>query len=179
MDWNTLFMNMVYLVAMKSKDERAHIGAVIVGPDKEVRSTGYNSFPRGIDDGVRERQKSPEKFHWFAHAEANAIFNAARVGVPLKDCTLYTNGVPCTACVHGVINSGITEVVVDKTWDEGSDEGKWGPMAERTREMFQESGVKLTYWRGELVHIHKFRRGKNISALHDPLCFEDGTRIGE
>ncbi len=161
MDWNTLFMNMVYLVAMKSKDTRAHIGAVIVGPDKEVRSTGYNGFPRGIDDDVPERQEKPEKYHWFAHAEANAIYNAARVGVSVKGCTIFTNGVPCSdVCAHAVINSGIVEVVVDKAWDDENKGGKWDELALRTREMFQEAGVKLTFWRGELLQINKFRRGK-------------------
>lgn len=41
-------MTMVYLVAMRSKDESTHIGAVVVGEMKEIRSTGYNSFVRGI-----------------------------------------------------------------------------------------------------------------------------------
>ncbi len=69
MNWDKYFMSLVYLVALKSKDKRTKIGAVIIGPDNEIRSTGYNSFPRGIDDNVPERQIPDEKYFWFAHAE--------------------------------------------------------------------------------------------------------------
>ena len=63
--WDDYFMTMVYLAAMRSKDESTHIGAVIVGPDNEVRSTGYNSFPRGMNDDIKKRQKRPEKYFFF------------------------------------------------------------------------------------------------------------------
>ena len=43
-DRTAVYMTMAYLVAMQSKDERTWIGAVIVGPDNEVRSTGYNGW---------------------------------------------------------------------------------------------------------------------------------------
>jgi dCMP deaminase len=158
-DWDSLYMTMVYLIASKSKDESTHIGAVVVGPDNEVRSMGFNSFPRGINDDVPERQLRPEKYHWFAHAEANASFNAALVGVALKGCRMYTNGIPCTNCVHAVINSGITEVIVDKAWD-SNNYNQWVEQAARTRIMFEEAGVKLRFWEGDLVEICRYRNCK-------------------
>lgn len=161
--WDELFMTMVYLVAMKSKDKNTHIGAVVVGPDNEVRFVGYNSFPRGIDDCVEERQKDPEKYFWFAHAEANAIYNAARVGVSLKGCKMYTNGTPCSGCAAGIINSGIKEVIVDKSWDDDNPE-KWKEEAERSSIMFREAGVKIRYYDGKILSVHKFRRGKRVDS---------------
>ena len=65
MNWHKYFLSIAEAVKEKSKDERTHIGAVIVGKDNEIVSTGYNSFPRGIDDGVEERQQRPEKYYWF------------------------------------------------------------------------------------------------------------------
>ena len=65
MRWVEYFQNLAHQVKLKSKDERTQIGAVIVGKDKEVVSTGYNSFPRGIADNVKERQERPEKYFWF------------------------------------------------------------------------------------------------------------------
>lgn len=159
MDWDSLFMNMVYLVAMKSKDQSTHIGAVIVGPDNEVRSVGFNSFPRGINDDVPERQQRPEKYHWFAHAEVNSVFNAAMAGTEVKECKMYTNGIPCTGCVHAVINAGIREVIVDKRWNDGN-YNQWKEQAERTMVMFEEAGVKVRFWDGELVQIHRYRNGE-------------------
>ena len=119
------------LVAMKSKDKNTHIGAVIIGPDNELRSTGYNGFVRGLNDDVEERQESPEKYYWMEHAEKNAIFNAARVGIPLKGCRMYTNGVPCMECARGIVQSGIEEVIVDEAWDRTNSE-KWAENAKRS-----------------------------------------------
>jgi len=84
MRWVEYFQNLAHQVKLKSKDENTQIGAVIVGKDKEIVSTGYNSFPRGIKDNKKERQERPEKYFWFEHAERNAIYNAARIGVSTK-----------------------------------------------------------------------------------------------
>jgi len=148
---------MVYLVAMKSKDESTHIGAIIVGPDKEVRSVGYNSFPRGINDDVPERQQRPEKYYWFAHGERNAIDNAAMVGIPVKGCTMYTNGMPCTDCAFSILGAGIKEIVLDAKWG-NTDRDKWEEHANRSAVMFKESGVKVRYWDGKLIDIYKYQR---------------------
>ncbi len=91
------FLNIAESVKLKSKDRRTQIGAVIVGKDNEIVTTGYNSFPRGINDDVEERQQRPEKYFWFEHAERNAIYNAARIGVSLRDTTMYLT---CLASVH-------------------------------------------------------------------------------
>ena len=48
MNWTDYFYNIAQQVKEKSKDERTKVGAVIVGKDKEIVSTGYNSYPRGI-----------------------------------------------------------------------------------------------------------------------------------
>lgn len=157
--WDDLFMTMVYLVAMKSKDESTHIGAVVVGPDNEVRSMGYNSFPRGINDNVAERQEKPGKYSWFEHGEANSVNNAALVGIPLKGCRMYTNGIPCTTCAGSVINSGIKEVIVDKWWNDNNMD-IWEEAAKISSVKFEEAGVKVRFYDGELLDIYRFRRGK-------------------
>ena len=159
--WDDYFMSIVYLVASKSKDERTHIGAVIVGPNKEVVSLGYNSFPRKLNDHVPQRQKKPEKFFWFEHAERNAIYNATLIGTSLKGCKMYTNGVPCANCARGIIQSGIFEVIVDEEWNKINSK-RWVEHSKRTIQMFKETGVKLRYWKGELLKIQKFRGGYTL-----------------
>jgi len=160
-DWDQLFMTMAYLVATKSKDRSTHIGAVVIGPAKEVRSTGYNSFPRGINDNVPERQERPEKYFWFEHAERNSIYNATLSGVSLNGCIMYTNGIPCMDCARAIVQSGIKEVVVDKFWDD-QNPPEWREHAIRTLELFKEAGIKLRFWQGELISIVKFNRGQVI-----------------
>ena len=161
-DWDDYYMTMAYLVAMKSKDESTHIGAVIVGPDNEVRSTGYNSFPRGINDDKPERQERPEKYFWFEHAERNAIYNSSLVGVSLKGCKLYTNGMPCMDCARGVVNAGIKEVIIDDEWDKNN-YGNWIEQAKRTKILFEESGVTVKYWQGKILDIVIYRNRKKVN----------------
>ncbi len=159
--WDDYFMSMAYLVAMKSKDESTHIGAVIVGKNNEIKSTGYNSFVRGLNDNIPERQEKPEKYFWFEHGERNAIYNATLNGTSLSGCKIYTNGIPCMDCARGIIQAGITEVIVDKKWDDKNPE-MWREQAKRSLEMFNEVGVKVRYWNGEILPIEKFMRGEVI-----------------
>src|SRR6185295_4715100 len=78
--WDQYYLDICKVVASRSKDPNTQIGCVIIGPNHEIRSTGYNSFPRGIRDDVPERLVRPTKYLWIEHAERNAICNAARAG---------------------------------------------------------------------------------------------------
>ena len=158
-NWDEYFMSMAYLVASKSKDKSTHIGAVVVGPNNEIKSTGYNSFVRGLNDEIAARQEKPEKYYWFEHAERNAIYNATLMGTSLKGCKIYTNGIPCMDCARGIVQSGILEVIIDKKWDKKNPD-LWKENAKRSIEMFEEVGVILRYWDGKILPIQKFMRGE-------------------
>ena len=93
--WDQYYLDICKAVACRSKDPNTQIGSVIVGPNHEIRSTGYNSFPRGIRDDVPERLVRPAKYLWIEHAERNAICNAARAGTATEDCTIYVEIMPC------------------------------------------------------------------------------------
>ncbi len=41
------YMEIVNAVAHLSKDQNTQVGALVIGPSKEVRSLGYNGAPRG------------------------------------------------------------------------------------------------------------------------------------
>lgn len=161
-DWDSYFMTMAYLCSTRSKDQSSKVGAVIVGPDHEVRSTGYNSFPRHLDDGDPARQERPEKYSWFEHAERNSIYNASLVGIPVKGCRMYTPGIPCADCARAVIQSGIVEVVTDHGWDSVDNRPEWAESLQRSLRMFEEAGVAHRIWRGDLVPVVKFQRGKTL-----------------
>ena len=64
MDWDEYFFGISDAIRAKSKDESTKVGCVIVGPNHEIRSTGYNSFPRGVIDSLPERQERPLKYSW-------------------------------------------------------------------------------------------------------------------
>lgn len=111
MNWTEYFMEMSEFISKKSKDRSTKVGCVIVGPNHEVRTTGYNGFCRGIDDDIELRHERPEKYFWAEHAERNAIYNAARNGIRLEGCTLYSTVFPCADCARAIIQSGIKTVV--------------------------------------------------------------------
>lgn len=159
--WDQYFMTLAYLVSTISKDTRTHIGAVVVDSDNSIRSTGYNSFPRGINDNLPERQERPEKYNWFAHGERNAIYNAARAGIPLENCRVYTQAIPCSDCAIAIIQSGITEVITHAPWIHPE---KWKQHADRSTQMFKEAGIKHREYEGSTLKID----GLNSGVRFDP-----------
>jgi dCMP deaminase len=164
MDWDDYFMTMVYLVASGSKDKRTHMGAVVIGPRREIRSTGYNSFVRGLNDSIPERQEKTEKQYWFEHAERNSIYNATLAGTSLVDCIMYTNGIPCMDCGRAIVQSGIREVVVDKKWNPNT-LIEWAERNKRTLGMFKETGVKLRYHDTKYVPLVKMNDGVSVPLI--------------
>lgn len=133
------FLEMCKVIAKRSRDPSTKVGAVIVGPDNEIRSTGYNCFPRGINDNVEERFERPEKYHWFEHAERNAIYNAARVGVPLDNCRIYIPWLPCIDCARAIVQVGIRYIITENI--EPPD--RWKDSIRRSMELFTEAGISL------------------------------------
>ena len=158
LSWDQYFMMMVYLVAMRSEDESSHIGAVIVDVDNVVISTGYNGLPYGVFNTL-ERQERPEKYFWFEHAERNAIYLG---GSRVKYCKMYTNGIPCADCARGIIQSRISEVIVDEDWYR-EDFERWKESATRSEIMFEEAKVHVRQVKVEsTLNILKYRNGKYI-----------------
>lgn len=145
MNWDEYFINIAEQVKLKSKDRNTQIGVVIVGNNNEIVSTGYNSFPRGINDDIEERQERPEKYFWFEHAERNAIYNAARIGVSTLGTTMYmTCGISCADCARAIINSGISKIVLRE--GRGATNEKWQESSKRSMQMFKEAGIEVTYF---------------------------------
>ena len=138
------YIQMAELVASKSKDRSTKVGVVVVGPDNEVRSTGFNGFPRGVNDNIEGRHTRPIKYEFTEHAERNAIFNAARSGVSLKDCTMYMNfePIPCADCARAVIQSGIKRVIGYGA-RKFAGKGDWDCSLSYGEEMLIEAGVEV------------------------------------
>lgn len=162
MNWDLFYISVAQLWSEKSKDRSTGVGAVIVGPDNEQRSAGYNGFPRGVNDIVDARHDRPLKYEYTEHAERNAIYNAVRVGTPVAGCRMYLNWwpLPCPDCARAVIQSGIIEVIgpnrpfvsgtkttLTKLIDRKIPAGKpkdWQDSFKSTVVMFQEAGIKTT-----------------------------------
>ena len=133
--WPEYFMGFAAHAASKSKDV-TQVGAVLVGPDGEVRLTGYNGPPRGVLD-LPERRERPAKYLFVSHAEANLIAFAAREGIRTKGCTVYVSHASCCDCMKAMIQAGVSRIVYGPGTTSMPPE-----MFEAAKTMAREAGVK-------------------------------------
>ena len=112
--WDKRFLELAKHISLWSKDPSTKVGCLVVGDDREIRSTGFNGFPRGIEDDDGRLSDRSQKYPLICHAEENAIMHAARVGVSLKGNTAYVTWPPCSRCTRSLIQAGIQEVVFPK-----------------------------------------------------------------
>lgn len=139
-------MELALHIAAWSKDRSTKVGAVIVGPDNDVRATGYNGFPRGIDDDIGNRHDRPHKYRWTEHAERNAIYNAARGGVALAGCRMYLPWFPCMDCARAIVQSGLSELVA---LEPDVTHATWGEDFRYALELLGEAGVTVRWFEEE------------------------------
>jgi len=110
-----------------------------------VLATGWNGFPRGIDDDRDERHERPAKYKWTEHAERNAIYNAAANGTALRGATMVMPWYPCADCARAIIQSGIIGLVcVEPDWSDAI----WADDFSIVREMLDEAGVAVVFAQG-------------------------------
>lgn len=141
-EWDYYFLEMARVVATKSKDPSTKVGAVVVNDKRIIVSTGWNGFPRGIDDSEDRLTDREKKYSRTVHAEMNAIYNACYNGVSLDGCTLYIYGLPsCESCSLGIIQVGIRRVVCRVPGDLPE---KWMKSGYAAQGNFNEVGVRHT-----------------------------------
>ncbi len=123
-DWDTYFMDIAHVVARRSNCRRRSVAALIV-KDRRIISTGYNGTPRGItncNEGGCPRCASdaPSGSNLgeciCAHAEENAIVQAACHGIAVEGAAMYCTMSPCLMCCKMIINAGIREVVYEQAY---------------------------------------------------------------
>ena len=140
--WDQYFLELSDIVASRATCDRGKSGCVIV-KEKRVLATGYVGSPSGLahcdDVGHLLREVTYEngetKQHCVRtiHAEQNALAQAAKHGIAVKDATLYCKMEPCRVCAMMIISVGISRVVCRKQYQAGAD----------TRSMFKEAGIEL------------------------------------
>ncbi len=148
--WDHRFMDMTQLVSTWSScyAPGRNIGCVIV-KDKRVLTTGYNGAPAGMktcrEKGECLRRKlniasgTRAEICYAAHAEQNAILQAAKKGISIDGATLYCTHQPCSMCAKMIINAGIRRVVY-----------RHGYPDEFSLEFFAETGVLLEKYPDEV-----------------------------
>lgn len=149
--WDRRFLEVAKVVSGWSKDPSSKIGAVVVNDLGQIVGTGFNGFPRGVED-TEERYNDRElKYKLVAHAEFNACIQA---GERARGSTLYVYpgwGSPCmcTDCTKIAIQSGIKRVVgaireIDKEKLE-----RWKESLALGQLMCDEAGIKTEQYHGD------------------------------
>lgn len=142
--WNEYFMKIAEILATRSTCIRRKVGTVIV-KDKRILATGYNGVPVGVahcnvTGCLREKNHIPsgqrQEICRALHAEQNAIIQAARFGICIKDSVMYCTLQPCITCAKMIINAGINEVIFEGDYPD-----------DLAVKMLKEGKVKLTRYK--------------------------------
>jgi len=142
--WDEYFMEIANTVSKRATCDRGRSGCVIVR-DRQILVTGYVGSPIGmphcdevghqIKQVVHEDGKCTIHCTRTVHAEQNAICQAAKLGISLKDSTLYCRMTPCRTCAMLIINCGIKRVVCERKYHAGKE----------SEEMFKICDVQLEF----------------------------------
>ena len=142
LSWDEYFLKMVEMVGLRGTCDRGRSGAILV-KDKRILATGYVGSPIGVahcDDVGHEMHTLTTEYGTIsrhclrtAHAELNAIANAARFGVVVNKSTLYCKMVPCYTCAKIIINAGIERVVAFKDYH----------ASKQSKDLFKKANIKL------------------------------------
>lgn len=123
--WDETYMEIAHTIKRRSKDPSTQVGAVIVGSDNRILSTGYNGTPHGFDDasfpwGKGSDNPLENKSLFVIHAELNAILNFKGLGKDLDGATVYVTLFPCNECAKTLVQSGVNRVVYSEKRDSTS-----------------------------------------------------------
>jgi dCMP deaminase len=162
------FLGFARHAGTRSTCDRGKVGAVIV-KDNQVISTGYAGAARDLphcdETGhlIREVKYEDNSIHQHcmrtAHAETNAIVQAAKHGVAVNGSTLYCKMEPCLNCCVNIINAGIKRVVAEYRYHG----------ADLTREWFAKAGVQLDVINDEEAEYSKVSIDEIFPSVPAPI----------
>lgn len=107
--WRKYLAGMAQYVATGSNDPDTKVGALLVTPDHNVILTGYNGFPKNVED-KKERWAKPIKYDYVVHAEQNLLNVAAKLGISVKGNYIIVTHKPCLPCTKNIITSQVKSV---------------------------------------------------------------------
>lgn len=137
--WDKLYLDIAKRYSEETSCLRRKVGAVITVENRIV-GAGYNGAAPGIKSCkelgycVRCNSKSGENLQACRslHAEMNAICQASKLGIPIKNGTVYITTQPCSLCSKLIIGTGLKRVVYEESYPDN--EGV---------ELLKEAGVEV------------------------------------
>jgi dCMP deaminase len=122
--WEDYFLQMAKTASARSNCIRAQVGAIIVGPDKTIKSTGYNGTPTKVEScyekgfcyRLENNIKSGTMYETCRsiHAEQNAIIQAGLERCKGAEMYVYGHNFICILCKRFIIQAQIETVYLKK-----------------------------------------------------------------
>ena len=146
-------MAVAKLISTRSTCNSRPTGAILV-KDRHILATGYNGSPPGAPhcQGSFNPDGTPfcysrhvgagdaNKYNYCrsSHAEANAVAQAARLGISVEGAAIYTTLAPCYTCTKLLAAARILEVYYEHDYES----------SDRVRDLhwqsiFRESGIRI------------------------------------
>jgi dCMP deaminase len=123
-----------------SDDPSCQVGCVFF-KNGTIISSGTNTLPNRVNV-TTNRQQRPQKYKWIEHAERNAIYKAAKQGLPLNGSSVASTLFPCADCARAIIQVGANRLITRKP---PMNNARWGENFNIANKMFVEAGVKIIY----------------------------------
>jgi len=158
-DWDIYYMSLAHMTAMMSRDTSTKTGCVIVNKHNRIVSVGYNDFPSGINDNIKERRDRSTKYLYTEHAERNCIYNT---NINLINSKMYVTWYPCADCARAIIQKQINEVIIHKEFNDAGANNIWNESNEAAKQMFEEAGTIVRFWSGKVMAINGLKNGNII-----------------
>jgi len=141
--WHHRYLALAGLVATWSKHPDFKVGCVAIGDFGQVISTGFNGYPRGVQEEVTRRAEGLLPFT--IHAEVNVIYNCSLTGQSLRGSTIYISGLfPCLECAKALVQVGVSEVVYYRSAMMRPDADAWKDSWDFANLLFDEANVRVT-----------------------------------
>lgn len=113
LEYDIAYMKMTYPLKDLSYATRSKVGCIIVSPNGQIVSQGYNGMPCNMPNECEFKDKDGNlktKIE-VLHAESNAISKCAKFSSSTDNATIYVSLSPCIECSKLIIQSGIKRVV--------------------------------------------------------------------
>lgn len=136
LEYDIAYMKITYPLRDLSYAVRSKVGCVIVSPNGQIVSQGYNGMPCGMSNVCEhvDENGNLKTNTEVLHAESNAISKCAKFSSSTDGATMYVSLSPCIECSKLIVQSGIKRVVF----------GDWYRTTEGIN-LLLKAGIKVDY----------------------------------
>lgn len=159
LNWDEYFLTLAIVTSLRSSDPSTKTGAIFVGPNNRIISTGYNGFPAGVEYPEEYWTNRELKYNHVIHAEMNALMGALKNNVSLENATCYVTWTPCKDCAKHLVAAGIKRVVALPVPEDLHE--RWKDSFDVTYEIFMMGGVQFETLPTNPLNLPRFMNGAN------------------